>query len=194
LVGGVLFAVLLNLKHIFLYFAPVYFVYLLRTYCSETATIARKTTTPTKEGKEEVKETEETEGGTETEDRTKGRSRRTVTHEGVLFVWERFLVLGAGVGTVFLVSFGPFWYFGQLSLVLGRLFPFGRGLCHAYWAPNFWALYNLSDKLLTKGKKGKKEEAHPHSLTLSLSLALSLSLSHNINSLLATHLHFTIPS
>ncbi|XP_078441793.1 ALG6, ALG8 glycosyltransferase family [Wolffia australiana] len=60
----------------------------------------------------------------------------------------RFLKMGAVVSGVAAVSFGPFFYHGQMKQVFHRLFPFGRGICHAYWAPNFWALYIMLDKFI----------------------------------------------
>lgn len=101
LLGGVIFAVLVNMKHLFAALAPLYVVFLLRSYCRGPAAVAH------------------------------------------------FLSLAGSVMAVCAVSFGPFIASGQLQQVLARLFPFGRGLCHAYWAANFWALYSAADKALT---------------------------------------------
>lgn len=98
------FAVLLNLKHIYLYMAPAYFVFLMTNYCIVNREIQFKT----------------------------------------------LFKLALVVGSVFAISFSPFILHGQLFVVLGRLFPFHRGLSHAYWAPNLWACYNGLDILLSK--------------------------------------------
>ncbi|CAL1390472.1 unnamed protein product [Linum trigynum] len=58
----------------------------------------------------------------------------------------RLATMGAVVVAVFAAAFGPFFYHGQIQQVISRMFPFGRGLCHAYWAPNFWVFYIILDK------------------------------------------------
>lgn len=59
--------------------------------------------------------------------------------------------LGVGVVGVFAAAFGPFAKWGQLLQLKDRLFPFSRGLCHAYWAPNIWAMYSFLDRVLILG-------------------------------------------
>ena len=108
LLSGFLFATLLCLKHIYLYLAPAYFVYLLRAYCLGQKSILR-------------------------------------------ICFGNSLKLAVGLACIFGAAFGPFLYWGQLDQLLARLFPFSRGLCHAYWAPNVWAMYSFSDRVLIYG-------------------------------------------
>uniref|UniRef100_A0A146L9K9 Alpha-1,3-glucosyltransferase n=1 Tax=Lygus hesperus TaxID=30085 RepID=A0A146L9K9_LYGHE len=109
LLGAFYFSVLLNMKHIYLYVAPAYIVYLLRNYCL----------------------VEDKNGAIDTKKSFAKLSR-----------------LGTIVLLTTCAAFGPFILNGQLLVVLKRLFPFKRGLCHSYWAPNFWVMYNIADKLL----------------------------------------------
>jgi alpha-1,3-glucosyltransferase len=109
LLSGLLFAALLCLKHIYLYLAPAYFVFLLRAYCLGSKSIFQ------------------------------------------IRFWN-IVKLGTGIVAVFGSAFGPFVYWEQIPQLLSRLFPFSRGLCHAYWAPNIWAMYSFTDRLLIYGK------------------------------------------
>lgn len=104
LLSGILFAVLLCFKHIYLYLAPAYFVFLLRSYCL-------------------------------------GRSIFSIR-------FANCIKLGLSLGAVFGAAFGPFVAWGQMPQLLSRLFPFARGLTHAYWAPNAWAIYSFVDRVL----------------------------------------------
>lgn len=108
LLSGILFAVLLCFKHIYMYLAPAYFVFLLRAYC-----LGQKSSFP---------------------------------YFKIRFM--NCIKLGVSIITVFAVAFGPFVLWNQIDQVFRRLFPFSRGLCHAYWAPNVWAMYSFSDRVL----------------------------------------------
>jgi alpha-1,3-glucosyltransferase len=110
LAAGLLFAVLLCFKHIYLYLAPAYFVYLLRTYCL---------------------------------------GPKFDLSRAILDIQlTNCIKLIIGVVGIFGSVFGPFIYWQQLPQLITRLFPFSRGLCHAYWAPNVWALYSFVDRVL----------------------------------------------
>lgn len=90
-------------RHIYIYMAPPYFVFLLRAYCFFPS----------------------------------GR-----------FLPLNLVKLGSAVLAVFAVSLGPF--VSDLPQLGQRLFPFTRGLNHAYWAGNVWALVTVADRALLK--------------------------------------------
>jgi alpha-1,3-glucosyltransferase len=128
LYSGILFGVLLCLKHIYLYLAPAYFVYLLRIYCLQPKNVFRPQLV-------------------------------------------NALKLGTCMVAIFGIALGPFAAWGQLEQLKSRLFPFARGLCHAYWAPNVWAVYSFVDRALIVAAPYLKlhvDQAAVHSVTRGL--------------------------
>ncbi|CAM9164738.1 unnamed protein product [Chrysoparadoxa australica] len=130
LAAGVTFAVLVMMKHLFITLAPLYLVYLLRTYCY--CWLPRFSSTRAANG---------------------SRGKLSIT---------RLATMGTAVTLVVLMPLlslcWPAHNPGDGSLIhhtcseqvhqlLNRLFPFGRGLVHAYWAPNVWALYMATDRV-----------------------------------------------
>uniref|UniRef100_V5E8D0 Alpha-1,3-glucosyltransferase n=2 Tax=Kalmanozyma brasiliensis (strain GHG001) TaxID=1365824 RepID=V5E8D0_KALBG len=114
-----LFSSLLNLKHIYVYVAPPFLVFLLRSYVFPVGSRASDL----------------------------GRS------------FERLMTVGVVTLIPFCFSLAPLAIdglrheagsVGVLSQMVQRLFPFSRGLIHAYWAPNVWALWTLADRILVK--------------------------------------------
>lgn len=134
--GSFWFAILLNLKHIYLYCAPAFGMYLLVSYCLEKIPSSNRFWT-------------------------------FLTRSGRL---------GSAVIMVFIITYVPFCDQITMRQILSRLFPFKRGLTHAYWAPNFWSLYNLADKILaTVFKDSLKVNFDLESLTKSRTMIKSTS-------------------
>lgn len=112
-----IFSSLLNLKHIFLYVAPAFTVFLFRGYMLPSTGI------------------------------------------NVALFARRTFALGTATLLPFILSLGPIFARATLANVcpiramqqiFARLFPFHRGLIHAYWAPNVWALYTFADRILLR--------------------------------------------
>lgn len=122
-----MFAVLLNFKHIFIYLAPPYLVFLFRAHCFPPP-----------------------------------------SHS---FSPAHLVELGTIVLGVTTLSFGPFLATGGVqgvAQIVSRLFPFQRGLNHAYWAGNVWALVSTVDRVLVRCASGIRRWASSSSFTADL--------------------------
>ena len=70
--------------------------------------------------------------------------------------WTNLFKLGSIVIIVFLIAFAPFY--NVLPQLISRLFPFSRGLTHAYWAPNVWSIYSFIDRMLIQVYKNSYDK------------------------------------
>jgi alpha-1,3-glucosyltransferase len=138
-IATIMFGILLTLKHLYITNSLWFVIYLFRRYCccmmDTPTTTDRRTST------------------------SSNNKRRTK------IMWHRLLLLFVMGGISVLVPFAPFLlalYYDTTTLpaatyqerlqiwllqLYHRLFPFGRGLVHTYWAGNVWALYTAVDKV-----------------------------------------------
>jgi alpha-1,3-glucosyltransferase len=120
LTAAVLFALLLTLKHLYLPLSLWYLVYLFRVYCY------------------------------------KPNTRTTLSSLWVSVHWKRFTMMGLVTLSTLTLPFVPILWpedalysrKDRLLRIFERLFPFGRGLVHVYWAGNIWAFYTAANKAL----------------------------------------------
>lgn len=70
---------------------------------------------------------------------------------GMYLLSSSSLSMLVSTATVFLSVIYAIWipFRGQERVVLKRLFPFGRGLLHSYWAPNLWAILATLDSAIS---------------------------------------------
>jgi alpha-1,3-glucosyltransferase len=119
------FSSLVLMKHLFLPLAPIFAVYLLQNFC-----VVQTSNIKSSETSRDI--------------------NNESPHHTYYFSVVRFMQLALIAVLTLLIGFGPFLMCGdciaQFQQMLTRLFPFGRGLVHAYWAPNVWALYCALDK------------------------------------------------
>jgi alpha-1,3-glucosyltransferase len=137
--AAALFVLLACLKHVFLVLAPVLAVYLFRHYCMQIEKPALQVVSesPSARGKD-------------------SRQQQGLIHTlaSIVAAAARLFFLVLQSTFLLVLVFTPvFWGSSHapstiLAQVAERLFPFSRGLTHAYWAPNVWALYNTVDRIL----------------------------------------------
>lgn len=115
---GFWFTVLICFQQTFLFIAPAYIVYLLSSYCLNPI--------------------------------RKRNNYLDYTIGDILAIvnWGNLMKLVLTVTSVFIVAFAPFAYYGVLPDLQLRLFPYSESITNDYWAPNAWALYSFTDRIL----------------------------------------------
>lgn len=128
LLGAFFFCLVVNAKHIFVYVGPVYLLYLLCFECFDGCL-----------------------GDFRKFSFAKFLRLGVLVVATTVALWMPVLVPIFGTnGTTLGQALNSTVIAGHFKQILGRMFPFGRGLTHAFWAPNVWALYSFADRVLAK--------------------------------------------